>query len=496
MAHTWDPERYLAFADERSRRSSTSWRVSGAAAPHRRRPRLRAGQPDGAAGRPVAGRGGAQAGLEPRDGRAGSRDRGGDLRGRRPPRLGAALDRPDHRSGRRAGSNATLPVGARPPRPAAAVGRRGRPGGWLGFQVPANFDGRPATPSARSLPPRSLPRHTEGVARAQQPRPGHLPRGARRARLPGRRAWDDVPPRLHRPRPGFTWVSAPAPARPCRRCPTTCAEFEAEFRERLAAAPSTRTASCCRSAGSSSSPGSVRRRELHRAARLPAGRGTTPAASGSRGSGWPGGEAPPSGAAVGPWFRAGPPRSTSVSMSPFAPARRRTRPRGRRRPRGHGGAAGSPWVSRWSGPSGTPSRMGALPHRRCPWQPRRAAGRDSLPDVWKRTRAAGVLVLRRARPDATSRWSAASGAFMCGTCLDYYAGVVAEVRRTGVERPPPWHDMSDADLLRNSADRRDRCTGGPVHDRVVGCCAPATSLGRDRPRAGVTRQAAWERFAG
>lgn len=90
------------------------------------------------------------------------------------------------------------------------------------------------------------------------------------------------------------------------------------------------------------------------------------------------------------------------------------------------------------------------------------------------------------------------GAFMCGTCLDYYAGVVAEVRRTGVERPPPWHDMSDADLLGKLPLIAE--TGAQVDRFMIEWVRMLRTrniswaeIGR---ALGVTRQAAWERFAG
>ena len=38
------------------------------------------------------------------------------------------------------------------------------------------------------------------------------------------------------------------------------------------------------------------------------------------------------------------------------------------------------------------------------------------------------------------------GAFMCGDCVDYYAGVAA-AERCKERGPPPWESMSDADIL-------------------------------------------------
>jgi hypothetical protein len=89
------------------------------------------------------------------------------------------------------------------------------------------------------------------------------------------------------------------------------------------------------------------------------------------------------------------------------------------------------------------------------------------------------------------------GAFMCGDCLDYYSGVVAEFRRTGKNRPPPWETMSDADLLGKLALIVQ--TGAQV-DRFL---VEWVQLARSRKLSwaeigkalGVSRQAAWERFS-
>jgi ClpX C4-type zinc finger len=89
------------------------------------------------------------------------------------------------------------------------------------------------------------------------------------------------------------------------------------------------------------------------------------------------------------------------------------------------------------------------------------------------------------------------GAFMCGSCVDYYAGVVAEARRTGEERPPPWETMSDADILGKLALIVQ--TGAQVDSFLV----EWVQLARSRKLTwaeigkalGVSRQAAWERFA-
>ena len=89
------------------------------------------------------------------------------------------------------------------------------------------------------------------------------------------------------------------------------------------------------------------------------------------------------------------------------------------------------------------------------------------------------------------------GAFMCGDCLDYYAGSVAETRRTGHEPPPPWESMSDPDVLGKLALIVQ--TGAQV-DRFL---VEWVHLARSRKLSwaeigkalGVSRQAAWERFS-
>ena len=89
------------------------------------------------------------------------------------------------------------------------------------------------------------------------------------------------------------------------------------------------------------------------------------------------------------------------------------------------------------------------------------------------------------------------GAFMCGTCVDYYKGVVDAVRSTGAIDPPPWDTMSDADIL----GKLDliRQTGAQVDDFLL----EWVQLARSRKLSwaeigkalGISRQAAWERFA-
>ena len=89
------------------------------------------------------------------------------------------------------------------------------------------------------------------------------------------------------------------------------------------------------------------------------------------------------------------------------------------------------------------------------------------------------------------------GAFMCGSCLDYYTGVVAEFRRTGADNPPPWETMSDADVLGKLA--LIVRTGAQVDAFLVEWVQLARSRGLSWAEVGkalgVSRQAAWERFA-
>ena len=90
------------------------------------------------------------------------------------------------------------------------------------------------------------------------------------------------------------------------------------------------------------------------------------------------------------------------------------------------------------------------------------------------------------------------GAFVCGDCVDYYAGVLAEYRLNGVAGPPPWPEMSDADVLGRLPQIAQ--TGAQVDRFLVEWVDLArsrklswTEIGR---ALGVSRQAAWERFSG
>ena len=89
------------------------------------------------------------------------------------------------------------------------------------------------------------------------------------------------------------------------------------------------------------------------------------------------------------------------------------------------------------------------------------------------------------------------GAFMCGDCVDYYAGVTEAFRETGRDNPAPWDEMSDPDVLGKLSLIVQ--TGAQV-DRFL---VEWVHLARSRKLSwaeigkalGVSRQAAWERFA-
>ena len=134
--------------------------------------------------------------------------------------------------------------------------------GWSGRCAPAAgsrsrspaTSTSPATRSAPSWPPSRRTPRTPRASRSRQPRPGDVPRRARRGSAArstcGRRRTSTSSPARTRCSPGSP---APAPGRRSRRCPTTCGR--SSRRSSSAGSrrptPSTSTASCCRSAGSS-----------------------------------------------------------------------------------------------------------------------------------------------------------------------------------------------------------------------------------------------------
>ena len=140
--HTWDPDRYLAYADERGRPFvDLLARVARREPARGRRPRLRPRQPHRPAGRPLARRRGDGASTRsPEMIEAARAVDGVRLGGRRPARLGAP--RP---AGPAAPSTCWSPT---PPSSGSRTtstccrgsSTRSRPGGWFAFQVPGNFD--------------------------------------------------------------------------------------------------------------------------------------------------------------------------------------------------------------------------------------------------------------------------------------------------------------------------------------------------------------------
>ena len=89
------------------------------------------------------------------------------------------------------------------------------------------------------------------------------------------------------------------------------------------------------------------------------------------------------------------------------------------------------------------------------------------------------------------------GAFICGSCLDHYGRVLADFRRSGREEPPPWQAMSDADLLAKLP--LIARTGAQVDRFLVEWVRLVRERGLSWAQVGgalgISRQAAWERFA-
>ena len=221
MPHTWDPDRYLTYADERGRPFVELVARVGADRPgHRRRPRLRPRQPDHPAARALARGRPPRPRLQPRD----------DREGPRPPTPPIDFDVADLRDWSREAepvdvlvSNATLQwvPGHLDLLPRAGRAGSGRAAGSRS-RCPATSTS-PATRSAPSSPPRRRTPTTPAASRspAATTRPStsrRWPRSAA-ASTPGRRRTSTSSPAPTRSSPGSP---APAPARPSRRCPTTC----------------------------------------------------------------------------------------------------------------------------------------------------------------------------------------------------------------------------------------------------------------------------------
>ena len=239
MAHTWDPERYLAFADERSRPFVDLLARVGAAAPRTvvdlgcGPGNLTALLADRWPDAEVLGLDSSPEMVE----RARATAEGvtfevADLRDWAPLSTGPTTGAVDVLV-----SNATLQWVPDHldmlPRLVDAVA----PGGWLGFQVPANFDEPSHTIRTELAAEEPYLAHTEGVAVPSSHDPGTYLEVL--AELGCRvDAWETT--YLHvltGPDPVFTWVSGTGARPTLQALPDDLRpEFEAEFRERLAAA--------------------------------------------------------------------------------------------------------------------------------------------------------------------------------------------------------------------------------------------------------------------
>ncbi len=259
MTHTWDPDRYLAYADERGRPFVELVARVGADATRATVVDLGCGPGNLTAllAERWPGRARHRPRRQPRDGRRGPRARrtGIALRRRRPARLGRRAGR-----ARSTSSSPTPPCSGCPATssccPRLVGAGRARAAGWRS-RCPATSTS-PATRSAASWPTR---RRTPPTPAASPRPPATTRRRTSTAlaapRLHGRRLGDDLPARPHRRGPGLhLGLRHRRPARRSRRCPTTCAPTSRREFKRAAARRRTRprrTAWCCRSAGSSSS---------------------------------------------------------------------------------------------------------------------------------------------------------------------------------------------------------------------------------------------------
>ena len=200
MAHTWDPDRYLTYADERGRPFVELVARIGATAPARGRgPRLRPRQPHRPARRAVAGRPRGRARLESGDDR-----RGRAASASRWPTTSptCATGSP---SGRSTYSSATRPSSGC--RATSSCCRRWsprwRPAAGSPSRCRATSTSRATRSGAELAAEAPYAEHTAGVAVPVLARPGRLLRRADRGRLLGGRLGDDVPHVLQRRRPGL-----------------------------------------------------------------------------------------------------------------------------------------------------------------------------------------------------------------------------------------------------------------------------------------------------
>ncbi len=234
MPHTWDPDRYLAYADERGRPFLDLIARIDAESPRRGRgPRLRAGQPDRAARPALAGRRRARSRLQPGDDRAARRPRASAF---------AVADLREWVSDEREQvdvlvSNATLQWVPDHLELLPELVERVRPGGWFAFQVPGNFDEPSHTIRQELAAEERYAAHTAGVAVPDSHDPATYLEVLAAAGC-AVDAWETT--YLHvltGEDPVFTWVSGTGARPTLEALPTELREeFEEEFRARLRAA--------------------------------------------------------------------------------------------------------------------------------------------------------------------------------------------------------------------------------------------------------------------
>lgn len=90
------------------------------------------------------------------------------------------------------------------------------------------------------------------------------------------------------------------------------------------------------------------------------------------------------------------------------------------------------------------------------------------------------------------------GALMCRDCVQRYHAIFSSTRRTKAVSRPPWEDMDDADLLQMLPAIVDTSTQVQEFltewiDLIRGRDVTWERIGN---ALGISRQAAWERFAG